>query len=75
MHPELSIPQAWGLAIQTHPSAVDGIRYLSRFNHQPSLVLFDRPGSANQLSATLIGSLPDVPEADKFLLGRKIALV
>ena len=75
MHPELSIPQAWGLAIQTHPSAVDGIRYLSRFNHQPSLVLFDRPGSAIQLSETLIGSLPDVPEADKFLLGRKIALV
>ena len=75
MNPELSIPQAWGLAIQTHPSTVDGIRYLSRFNHQPSLVLFDRPGSSIHLSETLIGTLPDVPEADQFLLERKIALV
>ena len=75
MNPDLSIPQDWGLAIQNHPSTVDGIRYLSRFNQKPSVLLFERPGMATNLNETFIGTLPDVPKADRFLLDRKIALV
>jgi hypothetical protein len=75
MHPELSIPQAWGFAIQTHPANVDGIRFLSRFDDQPSFVLFERPGIAIRLEESLIGALPDIPEADRFLMDRKIGLV
>lgn len=75
MSPDLSIPQAWGLAMQTHSANLDGLRYLSRLNAQPSIVLFERPGIAAKLSAALMGPLADVPEADQFLMQQSIGLV
>jgi len=34
---DLSIPQAWGLAVQQHPAAFEAIKYSSRFIDQPCL--------------------------------------
>ncbi len=66
-HTELDVPQAWGLAIQTHPSAVDGIRYPSRFTGDPCLVLFDRGGLQSKLTSHAGELLPKIPEATDFL--------
>jgi len=75
LHPDLAIPHEWGLAIQNHPSAVDGLRYLSRLNQQPSVVLFERPGASGKLWETLIGALPDVIQATEFLVRKSIKLI
>jgi len=75
MHSDLAVPQAWGLAIFRHPATVDGLRYLSRLNQQPCLVLFERPGLAARLKETLVGTLPDLDEASEFLTNHAIALV
>jgi hypothetical protein len=75
MHTDLEVSQAWGLAIQKHPTNVDGLRYLSRFDAKPAVVLFDRPGLVAKLSEAPGGLLPDVPEADSFLLQYSISLV
>lgn len=46
---DLSIPQAWGLAVQQHPAAFDALKYSSRFIDQSCLALFDRGGMAARL--------------------------
>lgn len=74
-HHELEIPQAWGLAVQRHPAGFDGLRYLSRFNHKPCLVLFDRGGLAAKLKAKRAGGLTDFPKALEFLDKFQVALV
>ena len=41
------LPQAWSVAIEAHPDAVDGFLYMSRrVNNELAVVLFHRPGSA-----------------------------
>lgn len=75
MHSDLTVPHEWGLAIQNHPSAVDGLRYLSRLNQEPSFVLFERPGIAAKLGETFIGALPDVNQATEFLVRKSIKLI
>ncbi len=72
---DLAIPMEWGLRIQEHPAAFDGLRYRSRFNHEPCLVLFNRDGMASRLHATPVGNLPDMPEADDFLRHHHVALI
>jgi len=72
---DLSVPQAWGLAVQQHPAAFDGIKYSSRFINQPCLALFDRGGMAAQLQETLLGSLNNLDAAVDWLDERKAALV
>jgi len=72
---DISIPQAWGLALQQHPAAFDGIKFTSRFIDQPCLALFDRGGLAAQLRETLLGPLNSLDEAVDWLSERKAALV
>jgi hypothetical protein len=74
-HTNLDIPQAWGLAVQTHPSQPDGLRYLSRFTDKPCIALFDRPGISAKLSTEPLALLPDLDEAGAFLETHRIALV
>jgi hypothetical protein len=73
-HTDLAVPQAWGLAIQTHPDQVDGIRYLSRFTSRPCLAIFERPGRVSDLAESALGLLPDLDEAEEFLAENFIAL-
>lgn len=74
-HPELEIPQAWGLAILRHPEQVDGLCYPSRFTAGRCVVLFERAGAAAGLKSRALGDLPDLDEAGRFLDENKIALV
>lgn len=72
---DISIPQAWGLAVQQHPAAFDALKYSSRFIDQPCLALFDRGGMAAQLQETLLGPLNILDAAVDWLDERKVALV
>lgn len=51
---DLSLPRMWAERIARHPAGFDGIRYLSRHNHQPCLVLWERPGRPDPLSNRLV---------------------
>ncbi|MBM3882245.1 MAG: RES domain-containing protein [Verrucomicrobia bacterium] len=75
MAADLSIPQAWGLAVQEHPAAFEAIKYSSRFLDQPCLVLFDRGGLPARLQVKPMGSLSDLDAAVDWLDERKAALV
>jgi hypothetical protein len=72
---DLSVPQAWGLAVQQHPAAFEAIKYSSRFIDQPCLALFDRGGLAARLQATLLGELKALDEAVDWLDQHEVALV
>ena len=72
---DISVPQAWGLAVQQHQAAFDGLKYSSRFIDQPCLALFDRGGMATQLQETLSGPLNSLDAAVDWLDDRKVALV
>lgn len=70
---DLSIPQAWGLAIQQHPARFDGIRYRSRFCNRPCLALFNHAG--RELTSTLLGALEANADAAKWLESYEVILV
>lgn len=72
---DLAVPMEWGLRIQQHPAAFDGLRYRSRFNHEPCIVLFDRDGLASRLRATLVADLAGIADADDFLRQHHVALI
>ena len=72
---DLSVPQAWGLAVQQHSAAFEAIKYSSRFIDQPCLALFERGGMAGQLQETLLGPLNSLDAAVDWLDERKTALV
>lgn len=74
-HMDLSVPKAWGLAIQQHPANFDGLRYLSRFDAQPCIALFQRASLASHLREIRIGELTDNETADAFLDTHRIALI
>jgi hypothetical protein len=67
MHVELRIPQEWGLAIQKHPVAFEGIRFRSRFNGHICLALFQRDGIEKQLREKHLKSLSANNEAVDWL--------
>jgi hypothetical protein len=69
---DFEITQAWALAIMTHPAAVDGIQYESRF-HGKCLALFDR--RELMIPTHLLGELIDLREAEAFLDKYQVALV
>jgi hypothetical protein len=75
IHPDLSIPQAWGLAIQRHPAGFDGLRYRSRFNQEPCVALFGRQSVVSRLGEARVADLVDAPEAEEFLSRHQVALV
>jgi len=70
----LSIPQAWGLAVQRHPAGFEAIKYVSRFVDQPCLALFDRGGLQSKLRVTELGALSDLDTPVDWLHERKAAL-
>ena len=72
---DLTIPQAWGLAVQGHPAVFKAIKYSSRFLDQPCLTLFDRGGLQAKLRAKALGALSNLDVAVDWLDERKAALV
>lgn len=74
-HTDLDVPQAWGLAIQTHPDEVDGLCYMSRFTGKQCTVLFERSDLALKLKSKTEGNLVDLDEGVQFLSDNEIALV
>ncbi len=74
-HAELDVPQAWGLAIQSHPDKADGLGYHSRFTGRPYLALFERPGTAAKFKEIPRALLPDLDETESLFAANAIALV
>lgn len=74
-HTDLSVPKAWGLAIQQHPANFDGLRYRSRFDNQPCIALFEREPVVSPLRETFVDDLADAPEADAFIDQHRISLI
>lgn len=72
---DLTVPQAWGLAVQRHPASFQGIKYSSRFLDQPCLALFDQDKLIVQLKVTHLGELSDLDVAADWLHERGAALV
>lgn len=72
---DLTIPQAWGLAIQQHPVGFDAIKYTSRFVDQPCLALFGRPELQGRLKVTKIGALNDLNVTREWLIEQRPTLV
>ena len=72
---DLSIPQAWGWAVQAHPAGFEAIKYSSRFLDQPCLALFDRAGIQSRLQVKTLGPLSSLDAAVDWLAERKAALV
>jgi hypothetical protein len=72
---DLTVPQAWGLAVQRHPAGFHAIKYSSRFMDQACLALFDRGTFRVELKAELLGALNDLDAAVDWLHERKAALV
>jgi hypothetical protein len=71
---DLTIPQAWGLAVQRHPAGFEAIKYTSRFLDQPCLALFDRGGLQSKLRVKALGALNKLDAAVDWLDERKAAL-
>jgi hypothetical protein len=74
MNEKLAIPQEWGLAIQQHPGAFEGIKFKSRFNHGACLALFQRDQVEKQLTETLLGALSDQDTAVDWLDEHRVSL-
>lgn len=74
-HTDISVPQAWGLAVQEHPNAFEGLLYPSRFDGQVCLALFDRPGLRDGLAVLSTVDLVASDEANAFLQKKQIALL
>ncbi len=72
---DLSIPQAWGLAVQEHPAAFEALKYSSRFLDQPCLAVFGRGGLPAKLKVKGLGALSSLDDAVAWLDERKVALV
>jgi hypothetical protein len=74
-HPDLSVPQAWGLAIQKHPASAGGFFFPSRFTGKRCLVLFDRPAVVMTLSSRRGKNLPEIVDAVEFIDRNRIKLI
>lgn len=75
MAADLSIPQAWSLAIQRHPAVFEAIKYSSRFLDQPCLALFKRENLQSRIQEEALGALNDLDSAVDWLEERQAALV
>ena len=72
---DLTVPQAWGLAVQNHPANFEALKYSSRFRDQPCLALFDRGALSAKLRVKPLGDLSQLDAAVDWLDERKAALV
>ncbi|MBL9172508.1 MAG: RES family NAD+ phosphorylase [Verrucomicrobiales bacterium] len=75
MAADLSIPQAWSLAIQKHPLGFEGIKCSSRFLNQSCLALFERGQLPSRFHVAHLGTLNDLDSAVDWLEEREAALV
>jgi len=75
MNDDVSIPQAWGLAIQKHPANAVAIKFKSRFTSHACLAIFDRVGIRRQLQETPLGPLSEVDLALTWLTKHQVTLV
>jgi len=75
IHPDLSVPKTWGLAIQRHRANYDGLRYRSRFDNQPCIALFARALLIPLLRESPVTDLVDAPEADAFVTQHQLSLI
>jgi hypothetical protein len=75
MSADLSVPQKWGLAIQTHPSQVPAIKFQSRFTGHACLAIFDRGGIRQRLREIPVGSLSQIDPALNWLTQNEVMLV
>jgi hypothetical protein len=74
-HTDLAVPQAWGAALQRHPTSFDGLRYTSRFNDRACFALFERNDLSARLRASPVGDLGLMREGDDFLKRYGVALI
>lgn len=75
MAADLSVPQAWCLAVQGHPAGFEALKYSSRLLDQPCLALFDRGGLQAKLRVKALGVLTNLDAAVDWLDERKADLV
>jgi len=75
MKDDLRVPQAWGLAIQRHPSQVPAVKYRSRFTGNACLAIFDRAGIRRRLRERSLGTLNQFDPALTWLTQHRVTLV
>ncbi len=75
MNYDLSVPQAWGLAIQQHPANFQGVKFNSRFTARLCLALFYRDNLKSALKEKGLGPLANFDEALDWLEKFQIQLV
>jgi RES domain len=75
MNDDVSIPQAWGLAIQKHPANVLALKFKSRFTGGACLALFDCGGIRQQLRETPLGPISQSDAALNWLTKHQVTLV
>lgn len=68
-----SVPQAWSLALHSHPAKVDGLVYMSRhINDMESVVLFER--AKGKLRGEILHGLLEDPRLEDVLEALQIAV-
>ena len=72
---DLSVPQAWGRAVQQHRAEFQALQYTSRFDDKPCLALFDRDNLADLIETKRVGSLHEADDAVGWLMENRVALV
>ena len=72
---DLSVPQAWGLAIAKHPADFQGIIYRSRFTSQRCIAVTDKAEASLPLRSTPVSDFIDYSPAAQFLERHHVALV
>jgi hypothetical protein len=75
MNDDLTVPQKWGWAIQSHPSQVPAIKFKSRFTGTACLAIFERGGVPAQLKEQELGPLNQYGPAQTWLVENKVTLV
>jgi hypothetical protein len=75
MNDDVSVPQEWGLAIQSHRSLAPAIKFKSRFTGHGCLAIFDRGGIRQQLRETSLGPLSQFDSALTWLTKNQVTLV
>lgn len=75
MNEDLSVPQAWGLSIQLHPSQVPAVKFKSRFTGNACLAIFDRAGIRQRLRESSLSPLSQFDPALAWLTKHQVALI
>ena len=57
------------------PFDFQALKYLSRFNQQPCVALFQKPGVPERCRVLQTHPLVSLPESDAFLVSQRVALI